>query len=537
MAQEQYDPNLLEAALASSKILEGTHDADSQDAVERAENLTDAVFKLMGEAVHQDAEKEDEEETDSKDEAVHSEEEEKEAEESEVKTPGQTEAYHKEEEDEEETDSEDEPVKAEAYHSEEEEDDMEVVEPEEAMHSEEEEPLSPEAITPGQGEVAEMDMDKEDEEDEKETLSEPGYMKSDMEDEEDEEGMHSKGMHSEDMDKEDEEDEEVSEAMDMEDEEDEEEVAEEAPAMGPADEEDGVEGSADATDGIEASVSKISKAMTAAATEEAMGKINAAYGSMKEDIEALCAADESLTEEFKTKAATIFEAAVTSKAREHVENITEAYKDSVEEQISALHEDLIEKIDSYMTYVAEEWIAKNEIAVTNSLRSEIAESFMANLKDTFSEHYIEMPEGKTDMFDEISQQNSELSEQVTAQKDENLKLRKQLVKFSRKQVVQEASEGLAATQAAKLASLVEDISFESTSKFKKKVSAIKEAYFSSKKVEGKPQSSIQESNSRTHVKTVIEDVEPQVEEKLDPTMAAYIKASTKLTEEAYGINN
>ena len=190
-----------------------------------------------------------------------------------------------------------------------------------------------------------------------------------------------------------------------------------------------------------------------------------------------------------------------------------------------------------MTYVAEEWIAKNEIAVTNSLRSEIAESFMANLKDTFSEHYIEMPEGKTDMFDEISQQNSELSEQVTAQKDENLKLRKQLVKFSRKQVVQEASEGLAATQAAKLASLVEDISFESTSKFKKKVSAIKEAYFSSKKVEGKPQSSIQESNSRTHVKTVIEDVEPQVEEKLDPTMAAYIKASTKLTEEAYGINN
>jgi len=528
MAKENYDPNLLEAALASSKILEGTDDADSQDAVERAENLTDAVFKtLMGEAAHQEAEKEDEEETDSKDEAVHSEEEEKEAEEPEVKTPGQTEAYH--EEDEEETDSEDEPVKAEAAH---EEDEDEIVEPEDEV-SEEEEAESPEVITPGQGKVAEAaheDEEDEDEEvsemahgdeedeDDKETLSEPGYMDSDAHEDEEEE-------------------EEVAEAAHS-DEEDEEEVAEEAPAMSSEeDNDDGIEGSADVTDGIEASVSKISKAMTAAATEEAMGKINAAYGSMKEDVEALCAADESLTEEFKTKAATIFEAAVTSKAREHVENITEAYKDSVEEQISALHEDLIEKIDSYMTYVAEEWIAKNEIAVTNSLRSEIAESFMANLKDTFSEHYIEMPEGKTDMFDEVSQQNSELSEQVTAQKDENLKLRKQLVKFSRKQVVQEASEGLASTQAAKLSSLVEDISFESTSKFKKKVSAIKEAYFSSKKVEEKPQSSIQESNSRTHVKTVVEDVEPQVEEKLDPTMAAYVKASAKLKEEAYGINN
>ena len=148
-----------------------------------------------------------------------------------------------------------------------------------------------------------------------------------------------------------------------------------------------------------------------------------------------------------------------------------------------------------------------------------------------------MPEGKTDMFDEISQQNSELSEQVKTAAETNLKLRKQLVKFSRKQVVQEASEGLASTQAAKLSSLVEDISFESTSKFKKKVSAIKEAYFSSKKVEEKSKSSIQESNSRTHVKTVVEDVEPQVEEKLDPRMAAYIKASTKLKEEAYGMNN
>ena len=453
MAQEEYDKNLLEAALASAKILaeDSSDEADSQeDAVERTENLTDAVFKtLMGEAAHQEAEKEEEEE---------------------------------------ETDSKD-----------------------EAYHTEEEDAESLAAVTPGQGEADKVEeaahSDEEEDDEEKETLSEPGYMDSDAHEEEESE------------------------------EDEDEEVAEEAPVMSLDDEEDGVEGSADVDDGVVSSVSKISKAITAAATTDAMEKINAAYGSMKEDIDALCAEDESLTEEFKTKAATIFEAAVTSKAREHVESITEEYKDSVEKQISALHEDLIEKIDSYMTYVAEEWIAKNEIAVTNSLRSEIAESFMANLKDTFTDHYIEMPEGKTDMFDEVSQQNSNLSDEIKEQKEVNVKLRKQLVKFSRKQVVQEASEGLAATQAAKLASLVEDISFESTTKFKKKVSAIKEAYFSQKKVEGKPESSLQESNSRTHVKTVIEDLEPQVEQKVDPKMAAYIKASTKLDKEAYGMNN
>ena len=372
------------------------------------------------------------------------------------------------EDDAEDADSEE---KEEAYHSEEEDDKDEVEEDEVVEPSEEEEePVKPEMPSEEEDDEAEvMDMDDDDDDDEVE---------------------------------EDEDDDEVEE-MDMKDE-DEEEMEEEE-------------------DEVVNSIEQISKTITAAATQKAMDKINATYNSMKEDVDALCAEDETLTEEFKTKAATIFEAAVSAKVRSQVEEIAEEYKESVQEQVKELHEDLVEKIDSYMTYVAEQWVEKNEIAVTNALRTEIAESFMSSLKHTFEDHYIEMPEGKTDMFDEISSQNAELQETIKEQEDKNRKLTLQLVEAHRKSIVAEASEDLVDTQAAKFAELIKDVKFESTSKFKEKVATIKESYFSQKKVE-KP---IKSEKAKTNVKVVTEEI---VENKpsVDPLMEKYLKAAGRL---------
>ena len=432
-----------------------------------------------------------------------------------------------------------------------EDEDQDAEEKEEAAHSEEEEEAEA-YVTSGAHEEDEEEKSEtyEEEEEEKEVISEPGYNEEedeveedaheeeddddDDEDDDDEvvepaddepikpEGAHededeeaSEGMHDEDEDK------EASEGMHDEDEEvEEDEEAEEGYHEEDEMEEEEME---EEEDEVVTSIEQISKTITAAATQKAMDKINATYNSMKEDVDALCAEDETLTEEFKTKAATIFEAAVSAKVRSQVEEIAEEYKESVQEQVKELHEDLVEKIDSYMTYVAEQWVEKNEIAVTNALRTEIAESFMSSLKHTFEDHYIEMPEGKTDMFDEISSQNAELQETIKEQEDKNRKLTLQLVEAHRKSIVAEASEDLVDTQAAKFAELIKDVKFESTSKFKEKVATIKESYFSQKKVE-KP---IKSEKAKTNVKVVTEEI---VENKpsVDPLMEKYLKAAGRL---------
>ena len=295
------------------------------------------------------------------------------------------------------------------------------------------------------------------------------------------------------------------------------------------DEDDGIDGTAKPTTGsddvITASIDKIAGTITAAAADAAMKKINAAHCEMKEDIDALVAEDESLSEEFKAKAATIFEAAVSAKAREQAEKLEESYADSVKEQVEGLYESLVDQIDSYMTYVAEQWVKENEVAVTNVLRTEIAEGFMASLKESFEDHYIEMPEGKTDMFDEMSQRAGELEEQVAEAEATTRKLRKQLVESHRKAIVKEASEGLADTQAAKLSKLLEDVRFESTSKFKEKVATIKESYFSQKNVE-EVESESKKSNSNTNVEVVVEEVEEEA--SVDPIMEKYLKITSKM---------
>ncbi len=366
-----------------------------------------------------------------------------------------------------------------------------------------------EVVGDADDDMEDAEEDMEDDEDEEE--AEEAYGTHD----EDEDDMEEDEMEDDDTEEDEEESDDVEED-EMEDEEDVDEVYEDEDDVGNA-------------------VEQIAKTITAAAAIKAMKKIEAVNDTMKEDIEALCAGDETLSEDFKVKVSTIFEAAVTSKAREQAESLKESFESSVQEEIAELHEGLVDKIDSYLTYVAEQWIQANELPVSNILRTEIAESFMASMKDTFINHYIEMPEGKTDMFDEISQQNSELTESIESKDSEIEKLSEQLVTLERESIVSKLSEGLAATQVSKLKKLSEDITWESAESFEKKVKIIKESYFAKKSTVEETVEEVTEEvdNSQTIEKVTVEEVEPQGS-TLDPVMERYIKASVKLQKEAHG---
>jgi hypothetical protein len=402
------------------------------------------------------------------------------------------------------------------------------------------------------------DKDAEDsDEDSDEVISEPGYNEEEDEEDDTEEayGMKDDDEDPSDEDSEDEvetdnvevsaddaeedmEDEVEDEVTDDDDDEEEsdvedsaEEDMEEAEVVdGDSEEEDGIDGAAEPDQDVDSAVNQISKTVIKAATHKAMEKINATYGSMKEDLDALCAEDDSLSEDFKKKAATIFEAAVTSKVAEAAQSVEDSYVDFVNEEVNSLHEGLIDKIDSYLTYVAEQWIEKNDVAVTNSLRTDIAEAFMSSLKTTFVEHYIEMPEGKTDMFDEVSQQNAELSEDVESKKEEIAKLEEQILTLSKDKIISDLSEGLVDTQKAKFKKLTADITFESAEQFTEKAQIVRESYFSQKKEE--VQEELKSESKVTTTEVVVEEVKDE-SDGLSPLMSRYINASSKLEKEAF----
>jgi len=474
-SEEKQEKSLLEtiAGTLESELLEDAEvESKTEESVEEA-----AVFKVWGEDEDQDAEKDDVEDT--------SDEEEEESPVDEKEDDG----IEGTEDPDEESD-----VKEDEHDGEEKEDEDEA---EEAYHTDNDEDPSDE------------DSEDEDEVDTDDVEVSADDAESDMEDEAEDEA----------------EDEEEAEATD--------DVlsGEEGEEM-EEDEDDGIEGSEEPDSDASSAVDQIAQTVIKAATMKAKEKIEAEYGSMKEDIDALCAEDDSLTEEFKTKASAIFEAAVTSKVNAHIDQISEEFTGYVSDEIESVHEGLIEKIDSYLTYVAEEWINKNEVAVTNVLRTEIAESFMSSIKESFTDHYIEMPEGKTDMFDEVTQQNSELSESLKEKDEENKKLAEALVQLQKDAIVNELSEGLVATDAGKFKQLTKDIVFESKEEFTKKVTIIRESYFSKKTVEStEVKEETTSGNTTTH--TVVEELD-QTDDGLSPLMAKYIKASTRLESEAFG---
>ena len=202
-----------------------------------------------------------------------------------------------------------------------------------------------------------------------------------------------------------------------------------------------------------------------------------------EDLNALVESEATLSDEFKTKAETIFEAAIKSKLGEEIDRLEEKYNEELAEEVESTKADLVEKVDNYLNYVVESWMEDNKLAVQSGLRTEIAENFMSSLKDLFEESYIEVPEAKVDLVDEMADQVSELEESLNTTTAKNIEMMEELETLKREKIIREASEDLAETQVEKLKSLVSDIDFDSEETFAEKVETVKESYFTKKVTE------------------------------------------------------
>ncbi len=212
-------------------------------------------------------------------------------------------------------------------------------------------------------------------------------------------------------------------------------------------------------------------------TEESVVKYQADFGA---DLNALINDEATLSEEFKEKTAVIFEAAINSKLSEEVDRLEEKYEEELSEAINTQKTELVEKVDSYLNYVVDQWMEDNKIAVQSGLRTEIAEKFMNNLKDLFTESYIEVPESKVDLVDELAETVEDLEEKLNKTTAQAIEMAEELEVHKRESIVREHSRDLAETQVEKLKKLVADIDFEVEETFTNKVSTVKESYFTKK---------------------------------------------------------
>jgi len=207
--------------------------------------------------------------------------------------------------------------------------------------------------------------------------------------------------------------------------------------------------------------------------------VNVDHIDYSEDLESLVAEEATLSDGFQAKAGIIFEAALKTKVGAEIDRLESEYVANLEEEVTEIKSELVEKVDSYLNYVVSNWMSENEVAVTTGLRTEIAEDFMTSLQSVFKEHYIEVPEGKVDLVDELAEQVAELEESLNKSTEDNIALTESVSNLERAEIVRNASSGLALTEAEKLASLVEDIDFDDTESFEMKVNVIKESYFRS----------------------------------------------------------
>ncbi len=237
-----------------------------------------------------------------------------------------------------------------------------------------------------------------------------------------------------------------------------------------------------------------------------------------EDLDTIISEEATLSDGFRDKASTIFEAVLTSKLAEEVERLEAEYAQNLEEEVSDIDAQLVEKVDSYLNYVVENWMKENEVAVNQGLKTEIAEDFMTSLQAVFKEHYIEVPEGKEDLIDDLADQVAELEESLNKSTEENISLHGKVSSFEKDEVVRNASSGLAETEAEKLAKLCEDVEFDNKETFEQKVETIKQSYFKSEVNE-----SVDEVNSIAG-----EDEAPA--EELSDVMSRYTQAITKFNK-------
>ena len=235
-------------------------------------------------------------------------------------------------------------------------------------------------------------------------------------------------------------------------------------------------------------------------------------GDFSDDLNALVESEATLSEEFKAKTAVIFEAAVKSKISEEIDRLETEYAEQLAEEVSTTKADLVEKVDSYLNYVVEQWMEDNKLAIHSGLRTEIAEGFMGKLKDVFTESYIAVPDSKIDLVDELAEANEELEAQVNEATTKAMAISEELVSLKRAAVIREASKDLAETQIEKLTSLAESVSFDNEKSFAQKVATLKESYF---------------SKIKTAESIISEDTDTSDEVEVSPMMEQYINALRK----------
>jgi len=239
--------------------------------------------------------------------------------------------------------------------------------------------------------------------------------------------------------------------------------------------------------------------------------------TVKEDMDALFNGEE-LTEEFKEKAATIYEAAVMVRVNEEVARIEAEFESKLAEQVEKNVEGLVEKVDGYLGYIAEQWMAQNEIALERGIKSEILESFVAGMKGLFEEHYIDIPEEKYDVLGEMEEHVLELEQKLNEQIAANIELAKTLSEQKRLEILASATTGLTDTEVEKFNALAEELSYEDAESFEKKVQTIRENYFTKKAA-----TIVESVVTDTPVEVLTEEKKPQV----DSTMTAYLSALDK----------
>ena len=239
---------------------------------------------------------------------------------------------------------------------------------------------------------------------------------------------------------------------------------------------------------------------------------------MKEDVKALTDG-EDLSEEFKAKAATIFESAVKAKLVEEIEKLEGEYESKVAEKVEETKSEIVEKVDAYLNYVVEEWMKENELAIEKGLRAEITEDFIGGLKSLFESHYINVPQEKYDVIESQAAEIEKLKEEVNQSIEKTVELNKQVGEFTRDGIIKEVSSDLAETETEKLKGLAEGIEYKDADSFRKSIETLKDSYFPKKEASDKQSNEVAESAG--------------TDMNMSESMAAYTAAISKTKKNPY----
>ena len=241
---------------------------------------------------------------------------------------------------------------------------------------------------------------------------------------------------------------------------------------------------------------------------------------MKEDVAALTD-DEDLSEEFKQKASTIFEAAVKAKLVEEIEKLEGEYETKVDEKVSEVKEEIVDKVDAYLNYVVEEWMKENELAIEKGLRNEITEDFIGGLKSLFESHYINVPQEKYDVIESQAAEIEKLKEEVNRSIEKNIELNQKIAESTREEIIKDVSSDLAATEVDKLKGLAEGIEYKDADSFRKSVETLKNSYYPKAKASDTESNEVAEQNAGSS------------NVNLSESMAAYTAAISKSKKNPY----